>query len=185
MRKKDDGLKEEIMRQARAIISKEGPEGINMRGIAAGAGIATGTLYNYFASKEEILLALTQDYWEKTLADLKCQIGGEGFICQLEELYVLLRKGLKTAGMLMGSRKKVEVTGRERMKSMQLVLGELVMELLEKDEAICTKEGVWSQSFTREGYAAFVTENIIFLLRSGQGDLSLFLEIVRRTLKCE
>lgn len=185
MRKKDEGLKETIMSQARIILSREGPEGINMRAIAAGVGIATGTVYNYFAGKEEILLALTEDYWERTLRGIQSQIKGKGFIAQLDELHTLLGEGLREAGMLMGSLKKVEVAGRERMKSMQRVLGGLVMELLEGDESISEKSVIWNQNFSKAGYGAFVTENLIFLLRGGKDDWNLFLEIVRRTLKCE
>jgi len=42
--------------------------------IAAGAGVAEGTLYNYFQSKEELLLALFDEKWGMIIGEIKKKI---------------------------------------------------------------------------------------------------------------
>ena len=51
MRKKDDSLRGILLDSARTIADTEGIEAVNMRSIAQRAGVATGTVYNYFSSK--------------------------------------------------------------------------------------------------------------------------------------
>ena len=63
MRKKDDTLRDTLLDCARCVADAEGIEAVNIRSIARKAGIATGTVYNYFANKDEILLALTDRRW--------------------------------------------------------------------------------------------------------------------------
>ena len=59
VRKKDDSLRGALIDYARELAEKEGPEAVNIRSLAGKAGIATGTVYNYFSCKDEILLALS------------------------------------------------------------------------------------------------------------------------------
>ena len=67
MRRKDDTLRDTLLNLARNIADTQGIDAVNIRAIAQRAGIATGTMYNYFSNKEEILLALTEEYWKQTL----------------------------------------------------------------------------------------------------------------------
>ena len=60
MRRKNDTLQEVLLNVARNIADTEGIERINIRVIAKEAGVATGTVYNYFSNKDEILLELTE-----------------------------------------------------------------------------------------------------------------------------
>ena len=62
MRKKDDTLRSNLLNLARNIADEKGIDAINIRAIANKAGVATGTVYNYFSNKDEILLALTEEY---------------------------------------------------------------------------------------------------------------------------
>ena len=48
MRKRDETMQRTILSIARELIDESGPDSINIRIIAEKAGIATGTVYNYF-----------------------------------------------------------------------------------------------------------------------------------------
>lgn len=87
VRKKDDSLRGALIDYARELAEKEGPEAVNIRSLAGKAGIATGTVYNYFSCKDEILLALTEEYWRKTLADMRAAVTAPSFCGQLEEIF--------------------------------------------------------------------------------------------------
>jgi AcrR family transcriptional regulator len=57
-----------------AIVSETGPENLQMREVAERSGVALGTAYRYFASKEHLLAAAWADWHgrltEKVMADL-------------------------------------------------------------------------------------------------------------------
>ena len=58
MKPKDDDKQHAIARATLALVERVGLSGLTMAGIAREAGIATGTLYVYHRSKEELLNAL-------------------------------------------------------------------------------------------------------------------------------
>lgn len=181
MRKKDENLRESLLDCAREIAAAEGTDAINIRRIAKQAGIATGTVYNYFSNKEDILLALTEEYWRKTLMEMRDAIGAESFVGQLEEIYTFLRIRISdSAGVLMGSLRNVEAAGRERMQHMHRVLREALLRSMEQDSGI--RESIWDEQFKKEQYADFIIMNMMVLLRTDVHDISFFLEIVKRTL---
>ena len=70
MKRKDDTLRDTLLSLARNVADTEGIEAVNIRSIAKKAGIASGTVYNYFSNKDEILLALTEEYWDRALLDM-------------------------------------------------------------------------------------------------------------------
>jgi AcrR family transcriptional regulator len=56
-----EGRRRDILAAARDQIAAEGYLSLNMREIAKGAGVSAGTLYSYFATKEEIFATLYAD----------------------------------------------------------------------------------------------------------------------------
>ena len=88
MRRKNDTLQETLLDLARQVVETEGIDAINIRSLAGRAGVATGTVYNYFANKDEILLALTEEYWRQTLFEMNAAINTDSF-CELVHLYYI------------------------------------------------------------------------------------------------
>lgn len=68
------GLKEAILSRAGEIIELGEYEKFSIRSIAKDCGIAVGTLYNYFPSKDELLKAVIDKHWQMVLneVDEKC-----------------------------------------------------------------------------------------------------------------
>jgi AcrR family transcriptional regulator len=58
-------IREDILQTTREMILQDGYEKLNIRDIARNCGIATGTFYNYFRSKQEIISSLLASDWEK------------------------------------------------------------------------------------------------------------------------
>lgn len=61
----------EILAAAREVMERRGVEATTMDEIAQAAGIAKGTIYNYFQGKEDLLYALMSQVGENILRDLK------------------------------------------------------------------------------------------------------------------
>jgi AcrR family transcriptional regulator len=52
----------QIMDAAMAVFSREGYDGATIANVAAEAGVAVGTVYNYFPSKRELLVEIAENY---------------------------------------------------------------------------------------------------------------------------
>ena len=70
MPKAIEGAHEAILKAASRLLASEGYANLNMRAIAAESGVATGTVYNYYGAKDELVFALMKEDWKATLARL-------------------------------------------------------------------------------------------------------------------
>jgi len=59
-----ENVKEEILQATREMILEKGYGQLNIRDIAKKCGIATGTFYNYFCSKQAAIAALMEEDWK-------------------------------------------------------------------------------------------------------------------------
>ena len=164
MRKKDETLRDTLLSLARSIADTDGIDAVNIRTIAQRAGIATGTMYNYFSNKDEILLALTEEYWMQALVEMRTAITADSFCQQLEEIFVF-------GGL--------ESVGQTRMISMQSVLETSLIQLMEQDSEI--REDIWNEQFTKPQFARFVMGNMTMLLKAkaSMTDLCFFITIIK------
>ena len=113
-------MRSTLLELACQIADSEGLDAVNIRSLAGRAGIATGTVYNYFSCKDEILLALTEEYWRQALLQMKTVITADSFCGQLLEIFTFLQEQIdRSAGKLMSSLGNIEATGHARMASMQ------------------------------------------------------------------
>lgn len=183
MRRKDDTLRETLLDLARSIADSDGIEAVNIRTIAQRAGIAIGTMYNYFSSKEQILLALTEEYWMQTLLEMKAVIPDGPFCEQLKEKFLFLRERIsQSAGKLMNSLGSLETLGQARMASMQSVLEASLIRSIDRDAGV--RSDVWSEQFTKQQFARFVLGNVMMLLKSKAPveDLDFLIAIIKTVI---
>jgi AcrR family transcriptional regulator len=68
----------EILAAARQLLEQRGPEAMTMEEIAAAAGVAKGTLYLYFQSKDDLILALINQVGENILRDVEVSLESPG-----------------------------------------------------------------------------------------------------------
>lgn len=181
MRKKDETLRETLLELAREIVAADGPDALSIRTLAKRAGVASGTVYNYFENKDDILLLLTDEYWKSTLEEMQGAIHAGSFTGQLCQIYAFLQNRVaSSAGMLMHSLGNVELAGRQRMQAMQQVLRSALIGRMRMDKGI--QPDIWNTTLTEEGFADFVIINIMALLRANAPNIHSFIEIVKRIL---
>lgn len=181
MRRKDDTLRDTLLDFARNVADTEGIEAVNIRSIARKAGIASGTVYNYFSNKDEILLALTEEYWKQTLLELKTKITADSFCGQLQEIFSFLKERIdQSAGKFMNSLGNVEIAGQARMTSMQTELEAALIQRMEQDAEI--RRDIWDETFTKEQFARFIMMNIVMLLKARAPDITFFVILIKRII---
>lgn len=84
-----ENIKFDILSTTRRLVVEQGYNKISIRDITQACGIATGTFYNYYNSKHEVLSALLYDDWNKLRHFLHVRSQSSEFsaIQQLEEGY--------------------------------------------------------------------------------------------------
>ena len=66
-----ENVKEELICEAKRQIAEQGSKATTIRSVAAGCGIAVGTVYNYFSSKDMLVASFILEDWIAMLEDLK------------------------------------------------------------------------------------------------------------------
>ncbi|MDO4492758.1 MAG: TetR/AcrR family transcriptional regulator [Clostridia bacterium] len=61
-------LKAKLQEEARRQISELGYGAVSIRSIARGCGVGTGTVYNYFSSKEALVASFLANDWRESVA---------------------------------------------------------------------------------------------------------------------
>lgn len=64
-------VKESLTAETRRQITENGYSATSMRSVATACGIATGTVYNYFDSKDALVASFMNEDWSKTLERMK------------------------------------------------------------------------------------------------------------------
>lgn len=181
MRRKDDSLRDTLLSLARNVADTEGIEAVNIRSIAKKAGIASGTVYNYFSNKDEILLSLTEEYWKQTLLEMESKITADSFCGQLQEIFSFLKGRIdQSAGKLMNSLGNAETAGQVSMMSMQTELEAALIQRMEHDADI--RRDIWDETFTKEQFARFIMMNMMMLLKARVPDITFFIIMLKRII---
>lgn len=66
-----EGAKEKILQNARRRLFEEGYTHLSLREVAKESGIATGTIYNYFASKDYLIACVIMEDWQVALEKME------------------------------------------------------------------------------------------------------------------
>lgn len=88
--------KELILSAAKQLASDEGLTQINMRTVAKECGIALGTIYNYYPTKMDLIIAIIESFWAECFSSLHASdLKDFDFFQKLEYLYFFILKYLE------------------------------------------------------------------------------------------
>ena len=112
--------KGKIMLACRQIVAEQGLEALNMRAVAARCGVSIGTLYNYYADKDELVLATVESIWRDIFHSGGLNPAQASFTGCVAELYGRMRRGAQAypgflTGHAMGIAGDVRDDARGRM----------------------------------------------------------------------
>lgn len=66
-----DALRKTLIREARAMLRTDGGSALTIRHVASACHVAVGTVYNYFASKDELMAVVMLEDWQQTLSRMQ------------------------------------------------------------------------------------------------------------------
>ncbi|MBP3595555.1 MAG: TetR/AcrR family transcriptional regulator [Lachnospiraceae bacterium] len=69
-----EGAREKILANAKRRLFENGYQHISLREVAKESGIATGTIYNYFANKDYLIANIMLEDWEKAVEKMDSKV---------------------------------------------------------------------------------------------------------------
>lgn len=84
-------LRENILKESKRILKTESYDKLTVRRVAKACGVAVGTVYNYFPSKEMLTAGVMLDDWQRSLEQMR-QVSAEASSSMegLERIYAVL-----------------------------------------------------------------------------------------------
>ena len=177
--------KEAIMQVCRRIVAEKGLTALNMRLVADECHIALGTLYNYYADKDELVLATVESIWRDIFHADQCCVMDVSFSGYVADLYARIRRGAEAyPDFLTGHSISIAGSKRGEAKSaMEHTFAHMkagMLEVLRADQDV--QENTFTVSFSQEKFIDFVLEHMLVLLVQGQPDCAVLLEVIRRVI---
>ncbi|MDD6263379.1 MAG: TetR/AcrR family transcriptional regulator [Clostridiales bacterium] len=177
--------KEAIMQACHGIVAERGMKALNMRSVSEKCHIALGTLYNYYADKDTLVLATVEGIWREIFHGICQNASGTAFPDYIAELYGRIRKGAEAyPGFLTGHSAGIAGDKRSEAKSvMERAFAHIkagMLEVLQSDPAV--PENAFPPGFSGEDFVGFVLDNMLLLLVQGQPDCRVLLEVIRRVI---
>ena len=177
--------KEAIMQVCRRIVAEKGLTALNMRLVADECHIALGTLYNYYADKDELVLATVESIWRDIFhADQQC-VTDVSFSVYVADLYVRIRKGAEAyPNFLTGHSISIASAKRgEARSAMEHTFAHMkagMLEVLRADQSV--QENTFASSFSQEKFVDFVLDSMLVLLVQSQPDCAVLQEVICRVI---
>lgn len=176
---------EEILATAKEIIARDGLEHLSMRKLSSECYLALGTLYHYYASKEELLLAVMEDFWKSRFvswfaSDLAISFR-ETFAAFCDLSAEAYRDFVKTFHDLrvFGT---TELVGKAKQKQSNYIaeISQRLFACAHEDPA--AKIERFDEKFRLEDFIALLLDAVVFSLMARQDKKEFLLSLIDRTL---
>lgn len=177
----------DILKTCREIVSKEGLSALNMRHVAAASGVALGSIYHYFSSKDEMITATVESVWRDVFhIDFSCR-PELPFPAYVEWIFSCVRKSAeKYPNFFMIHSVSFSDSAKEEARQAMVRcfshLKEGLLLSLKNDPGL--KADAFSDAFKEEELIDFVFSSILLLLIQEKSDCSVLMEVIRRSIYC-
>ena len=177
--------KEAIMQVCRKIAAQQGLSALHMRTVAKECHIALGTLYNYYADKNALLLATVESVWQDIFhTDARCEVQ-LSFPDAVAELFDRIRIGisnypgfLTAHSVTLANAQNGEA--KERMERCFAHMKAGMLAALSADQQV--DADTFSEELTREAFVDFVFDHMLLLFMQQKTDCTALTALIRRLL---
>ena len=177
--------KEAILDVCRRIVAEKGLSALDMRAVAESSHIALGTLYNYYADKDELLLATVESAWRDIFhSDRKCETEAS-FPAYIGYLFDSVRAGAgaypdffaaHSVRMAQGQRGRAKNTMEQYFEHIKSGM----LRVLRADPNVAPD--AFSPTLTEEALIDFVFDQMLLMLSRGETSSAVLVEILGRVL---
>lgn len=177
--------KETILEKSRQLVTAQGWSAVNVRTVAAACGVSVGSIYNYFASKSELVAATVESIWCDIFHFSEQQAEFDSFSGCVRWIFDCIKKGSEKYPGFFASHSMHfldggKADGQQLMaQSWEHIQTEL-FRILEKDKAI--RRDAFNDVLTTQKFVDIVFTLIISALIRQNYDDSAILELIRRVI---
>ena len=174
--------KEDILKASRALIQQNGWAAVNIRAVAAACGVSVGCIYNYFASKTELVSATVESIWNDIFHRPEDEAVFRDTLACVRWMYRQLEYGCaQYPGFFthhsLGFMHQGTADGKQQMQqAWQHILRQLCF-VLQQDPNV--RPDAFNNQFTAERFAGVLFSQMLSALVQQDFDPSMVLEIVR------
>lgn len=174
--------KEAILKVCRELVSEKGLPALNMRSVADACHVALGSLYNYFPSKEALLLSVIESVWQDIFhMEQACQ-KGLPYPEYVDWIFSSVRRGARdypnffTAHSLsFASEKKGKA--KEFMERYFAHMKKGMAQALHEDAAV--RPDAFTSDMTEADFLEFVLTSILMMLLQQKESCGALLTMIR------
>lgn len=175
---------EEILQTCRDIVSEDGIQALNMRAIAERQGIALGSLYHYFPSKEMMITSAVESVWQDIfhLQEPSPALSFSEYVQWLYDCVAQSRKDYPNFSMS-HSLSFASSNLKEARDTMIRCFSQIkqgLLESLEHDPSISSD--VFTRSFSKNEFVDFVFSSFYVSLIQGKDNSAMLLQVIDRCL---
>lgn len=177
--------RETILAACRQLVSERGLASLNMRTVASVCNLALGSIYYYFPSKTDLLIATIESVWED-IFHLEDQEKSEtSFTAYIDRCFQQILSGIEkypnfftihSISLSAGAQNKARTTMNHYLEKIK----EKMNISLRKDKQV--NKGAFTQGFTETAFLDFVISNIVSLLVQKRSDCRVLIEVIKRTI---
>ena len=177
--------KEEILQACLHMAAEEVPQAVSMRSVAGRCGVALGTLYNYYADKDALLIATVESVWQDIFHPMGRCPAGTSFPAYVTGLYDCARRGAEAyPGFLTAH--SIAIAHARRGEAQSVMERQFVhkrarlLAALRADPA--ENRAALTPPLTEEALVDMTLDSILLLLVKQAEDCAALAEILRRLL---
>lgn len=184
--KKECTSREELLSVTLELAETEGVSAVNMRDVATKCGVALGTVYNYFDSKETLMLAAMEKFWYNTFHNTSLTwLSQTDFLSAFNEFWNFSNNALhkfKTSfiSQMDSLRQQTRVEGKALEKIYFSHIESGLLQILKADKKISPNK--WTEDFTPEQFISLLIEATLYQLRREERSPVFLLELIKRTI---
>lgn len=176
--------KEIILSSAKEIALKQGVHKINIRKVAIESGVSIGTVYNYYSTKADLLVAVIESFWSEVFKQIDfSSLEDQSFYEKIQEIYHTLytylhkfkKNWLTQISLLTVEEKSL---GRKKEKAYFSKINTMIISLMDQEESI----PVWTNGITKEKIAEFIFDNMLLMLKKDERNIEFFIEILKKIM---
>lgn len=177
--------REAILATCKELFTETGAQALNMRDVAKKCGVAIGSVYNYFSSKENLTTAIVESIW----TDIMHQGGGvikrSDFIQTVRNLFERIERGSKEYPFFISAHSASfanmdKTEGRDVMNRYFQHIESGLLEALDGDPR--ARPDAFNEELTQKAFVGFVFSNVMAQVMARKTDCDTLIAVIKRTI---
>lgn len=184
--KKQAITKDYLISIIQEIVLQDGLDALSIRGLAEKANVSVGSVYNYFESKEAMIMAFVHftwlEYFQKPLLQFEEY---DNYSKLIQDVFTLVSTNANQYHTIFASyyrsfTPEIKEQARSHKRKDFKVLYHIFIEVLKRDPNV--DHSIWNERLTQEGFNQFVIHSLLDSIRFENQNIEILIELVNMIL---